>query len=66
MDNEKGFTAIMVKVSTQEMVKAGAAAREMTMYELVSEAVTVYLARHTRPDFRHVAADSDQIGGRDV
>ena len=66
LKNEEGFTAAMVKVSTKRLIRAGARWLKIPVYELLQEAFDEYLARRKYPDFRHVAADSDQIGGRDV
>ena len=65
LKNEVGFTALMVKPSTQQFVAEHASTFSMRMYQLVDAAVKEYQANHTRPDCRHVAADSDPIGGRD-
>ena len=66
LKEEKGFTALMVKPSTQQFVAEHAPTFSMRMYQLVDIAVKEYRENHTRPDCRHVAADSDSIGGRDV
>lgn len=63
MDNERGFTAIMVRPSTQEFVKERAADFGMPMYELVDKAVCEYVRRHALPDLRRVSAASDPISG---
>lgn len=63
MTEDKGFTAIMVRPSTHTAIKAFSIANDITMCELVDVAVSEYIARHTRPDFRHVAAASDPING---
>ena len=62
----EGFTAIMVWPSTKEIIKRLAGDRDVAICKLVDVAVREYESNHTRPDLRHVAADSDRIGERDV
>ena len=66
LKNEEGFTAAMVKVSTKQLIRGGAGWLKIPVYELIQEAVDEYLTRRKYPDLRHVAADSDRIGERDV